>query len=517
MIPKIIHRIWIGDIEIPSEFQDFWHSWKIFHPDWKFFDWNNESIKDLSLYPIIAQIKVPAAAADIARYEILCRYGGVYVDCDFECKKNIEELIQNTDFLVCNENGNFGILCSNSFFASEPEHKILKKAINELLETDIDIINNSSPDGVTGPYFFRRVINNHQVKLLPTETLYPYMHFKRDYYKYNPDKVYAIHHWHNSWSPLPSLKWLAERQLTIGDYLSCLETCQKVRSRFVFDKEISIIESKASQIIKKRQALLNLFRKPLFEFMLRLSQGITVSRLSIKDENQSNIRKDKSSSLVEKVTKKISNKVVSNTFIPIYEDHLLDYSFSRLFIKNLFMIGTPDKELVDKLSIYSNKYGNISIVSIDPIDKSFEESEDNNKGNLTFEVCKYSIQEINPLAKNLSNEERLASGLTEASEKANFLEISSLFFKSDIFKIYLKGNENNLIKDLLNSYLPKIISFKLPPNGFEGVKDLSQILIKKGYLIFFSPDGQVITACQDNFFYNFCLYLSANYSVFPSL
>ncbi|NJN57659.1 MAG: hypothetical protein HC879_09235 [Leptolyngbyaceae cyanobacterium SL_5_9] len=87
MIPKIIHRIWIGNSEMPPEFQKFWKTWKYFHPGWEFFDWDDSNIQNLSLYPLITQVKVPAAAADIARYELLYRYGGIYVDCDLECKK----------------------------------------------------------------------------------------------------------------------------------------------------------------------------------------------------------------------------------------------------------------------------------------------------------------------------------------------------------------------------------------------------------------------------------------------
>ena len=40
--------------------------------------------------------------ADILRYELLTIFGGVYVDCDFLCCKNIDSIINDKKFIEYN-------------------------------------------------------------------------------------------------------------------------------------------------------------------------------------------------------------------------------------------------------------------------------------------------------------------------------------------------------------------------------------------------------------------------------
>ena len=187
-IPKIFHRVWLGEKKIPDEYEEYWKGWKKLHPDWKFLDWNNENIKNFSLYSLAKDVICPASASDIIRYEAVYEQGGVYIDCDFECKQPIDKLIEDKSFVVCNQDDNFLYYCSNSFFAALPKHKILKKAIEELKEIDSKKIDNSEPANTTGPYFFRRIINNYEVDILETFTLYPYFHLKKEFYQHDASK-----------------------------------------------------------------------------------------------------------------------------------------------------------------------------------------------------------------------------------------------------------------------------------------------------------------------------------------
>lgn len=134
MIPRIFHRVWVGNSPIPDEYNEYWKKWQLLHSKgWQFINWDNDKIKQLSLYSLIQKVTSNAAKSDIARYEIIYTYGGIYLDCDMDCYQSIDSLIEeNDEFIVCNQIDDFSCVCSNSFFAAKTQHRILKNAIEEL-------------------------------------------------------------------------------------------------------------------------------------------------------------------------------------------------------------------------------------------------------------------------------------------------------------------------------------------------------------------------------------------------
>ena len=84
-IPKIIHQIWLG----PNIRPDIWmNSWKIDYckqyPDWEYKLWTEKEINEFGLKNK-AQYefeKFYNGKSDIARYEILNKYGGLFIDAD---------------------------------------------------------------------------------------------------------------------------------------------------------------------------------------------------------------------------------------------------------------------------------------------------------------------------------------------------------------------------------------------------------------------------------------------------
>ena len=51
---------------------------------------------------------------------IMYHYGGVYVDMDMECIKNIRELIKPDDMIIVSDMDN-GLIYSNGIFFSSPK------------------------------------------------------------------------------------------------------------------------------------------------------------------------------------------------------------------------------------------------------------------------------------------------------------------------------------------------------------------------------------------------------------
>ena len=99
MIPKTIHQIWIGNLEPPVSLMD---SWKTKNPEFKYIIWDEDRIRaeKFDTQTKIDEIEEYCGKADIIRYEILNRYGGVYIDADSYCVHSLDNFLLETSFAV---------------------------------------------------------------------------------------------------------------------------------------------------------------------------------------------------------------------------------------------------------------------------------------------------------------------------------------------------------------------------------------------------------------------------------
>ena len=102
IIPKVIHQIWIGDNPIPSNYKYYLETWRKFHPDWEIKLWTQKEIENenFASKDLFDRSRGLAEQSDIARYEILYRYGGLYIDTDVQCFANFDELHHKYDFYI---------------------------------------------------------------------------------------------------------------------------------------------------------------------------------------------------------------------------------------------------------------------------------------------------------------------------------------------------------------------------------------------------------------------------------
>lgn len=97
-IPKIIHQTWKTN-KLDHKIKLLVDTWKDINPDFKYiFYTDNKCFKFVSdNYPeyldLYEDLK-PVEKADIFRYLILHKYGGVYTDIDTECFKSIGPLLE---------------------------------------------------------------------------------------------------------------------------------------------------------------------------------------------------------------------------------------------------------------------------------------------------------------------------------------------------------------------------------------------------------------------------------------
>lgn len=213
-IPKKIHQIWLGS-PLPEKFKHYQATWQFHHPDWQYKLWTD---KDIAAFGLENQKAYDTAInyaekSDIARYEILFRLGGLYIDTDFECLKPFDVLHQCYDFYTGLELPAMAmflqpIIIPNGLIGSAPGHPIMHACIDEIKKKICDK-NNIDIVSKTGPLLFTNIIlaiagTHDYLKdiVFPASYFYPIDKNTKDRSCINSciqQETYAIHHWAGSW------------------------------------------------------------------------------------------------------------------------------------------------------------------------------------------------------------------------------------------------------------------------------------------------------------------------------
>lgn len=179
MIPRCIHLIWIGPHEPPWSCIDSWR--KDFveaHPGWEARLWRDADIERFGLENRRAyeQTASLCGKADIARYEIVCRHGGVYIDADSVwLGRSLDSLLdeaRETGFFGALEGSPDLVVCG--FFGSAAGHAILRAAVDAIPARLLELAG-SPPWVLTGPALLGAVIQRLQaLSSRPVATLVPF-------------------------------------------------------------------------------------------------------------------------------------------------------------------------------------------------------------------------------------------------------------------------------------------------------------------------------------------------------
>ena len=187
VVPKVFHHIWIGPKPLPPEHVRWIESWRLFHPDWSFKFWTEKELPEPRYPEIVNRCRWYAQQVNFHRLEVLLQHGGIYLDTDFQCLKNIEPLISGKDFISAYQT-EYDI--ANGFIGATPGHPILSETLEVLREIFV-------PDiwGL-GPVSLTRVLRGHpEISPLACELFYPYLwnelHRKGEEFP----RAYAVHHW----------------------------------------------------------------------------------------------------------------------------------------------------------------------------------------------------------------------------------------------------------------------------------------------------------------------------------
>ena len=226
-IPKRIHQIWIGPKKIPKKYLDWGKTWKKNNPGWDYKLWTNEYLKNFPMQNryIFDSSDNVGFKSDLVRYEILYRYGGIYIDTDFECLKPIPDELRDYDFVSC-IGFNYTPELLNGFLMASRQSKMMQELIFSLKlpqdTTDpMSIINLSGPKKLTELYFKNYDLNNFMI--LPSNYCYPYPYFLINSSVKEENEIFsesfAIHHWEMSWMKGSYIKRLINKFIYIFKYL----------------------------------------------------------------------------------------------------------------------------------------------------------------------------------------------------------------------------------------------------------------------------------------------------------
>lgn len=179
-IPKILHQIWIGTRPVPYVWTD---TWKEFCKKygWKHMLWTNKEVAEFKLKNQASFDKSVSyqKKSDILRYEIMYKYGGMYLDADMIwLGKDLGKYMPFTtsNFIGVQEpfSEMYSVLgrpyLANGFFCCSKNHVIMKKCIRFLPARDKKY---NKTFISTGPGLLNSAVQDYPITLLPENWVFP--------------------------------------------------------------------------------------------------------------------------------------------------------------------------------------------------------------------------------------------------------------------------------------------------------------------------------------------------------
>lgn len=195
MIPRIIHRIWIGDPE-PEWQRACGRTWK--QPGWDVREYDRPpfGLQNQTLYDRAEELAPGLEGqfrSDILRLELLYWYGGVYVDADFQLLQPIDDLLDVPCFLAWEMQGKWA---NNAIMGAEPKHRFIGRLIDYLPDS-VARHQGHKPNRMTGPQYVTRMLRRwgQGVTVYDESMFYPLSWRDHDQAVFEPTLEARAVHW----------------------------------------------------------------------------------------------------------------------------------------------------------------------------------------------------------------------------------------------------------------------------------------------------------------------------------
>jgi hypothetical protein len=198
MIPPIIHQLWIGTKPCPHTMMN---TWREKNKNFKYMFWNEAAIQEnLSLECLreIHLIQEINGKADIIRWEILYKYGGIFIDADSICIEPLDPFFLEKSAFATFENEELreGLVATGTM-GFRPNHPLCRDII-QWIQTPVahETIQKFRAWYSVGPGLLTHMLNTGNYpdfSVFPSFMFLP-MHFTGNTYK-GHRKVYAYQEW----------------------------------------------------------------------------------------------------------------------------------------------------------------------------------------------------------------------------------------------------------------------------------------------------------------------------------
>lgn len=196
-IPKIFHQIWVGDKPYPKEWIDTWRN----VTGWEHRLWTEKEIEALDIinrdkYDWYKANRIWHGMADIARLEILYKYGGVYIDADTQRLKPWKDWRWlHMDFFAVRGNtaprNNYRV--TNGIMGCMPESEIVGEYISRVFKAEQFMPAWDTIGGTLLTKILQENMSNPNIAILEPYWFYPQN--SRGIRTRGHDKAIARHFW----------------------------------------------------------------------------------------------------------------------------------------------------------------------------------------------------------------------------------------------------------------------------------------------------------------------------------
>jgi mannosyltransferase OCH1-like enzyme len=145
-IPKVFHQIWLGNLPPHPLMLEWRERWQLLHPTWQFWVWTEASdphvltCGDESIFSgcwaLLDAACHLAQRANMWRYQVVSRFGGIYLDTDLESLRPIDDLVDQAEAFVVPRYGHRHTIFESAFFGAIPGHRWTEELVRELPKQD---------------------------------------------------------------------------------------------------------------------------------------------------------------------------------------------------------------------------------------------------------------------------------------------------------------------------------------------------------------------------------------------
>jgi hypothetical protein len=196
LIPRVIHRIWLGPDPVPEIFEQYAESWRRHHPDWEIRLWRDEDLPALSSQAEFERTRTLKSRFDKSRYditrlEVLHQVGGIVMDLDVEALRPIDPLLGGVRAFVGRVSA--GDKVGNQIMGAVPQHPFLTHAVERLRET---VGTDDTSSARAGSAFVSRMVKERPegVTIFPRDYFYSPLTIEPPQRPQDFPEIYAVHH-----------------------------------------------------------------------------------------------------------------------------------------------------------------------------------------------------------------------------------------------------------------------------------------------------------------------------------